>query len=349
MGKRALVTGIYGQDGAYLAKLLLQKGYEVIGAARRTSSGGDWRLAELGIKGAFPVVDFELLEYSNIFRMVEKTKADEIYNLAAQSFVGVSFEEPIYTAEADALGVARLLEAIRTVSSGSRFYQASTSELFGREKAGAQNEMTPFHPCSPYAAAKLYAYWMTANYRDGYGMYACSGILFNHESPLRGVEFVTRKITHTLAAIKRGNANCLELGNLHTRRDWGYAGDYVEAMHLMLQQEKADDFVIATGETRSTLDFVNAAAPMMGFALEWHGTDDAMEAIDRRTGKTIIRVNPALFRPLDVPVLQGDASKAKEKLGWSPRTPFLEVVEMMVEADLRRVADGAPAQNKRAA
>lgn len=340
MAKRALVTGITGQDGAYLAQMLLQKGYEVYGAVRRTASGSAWRLQELGIQDEITFVDFELLEFSNILRVLEKVKADEIYNLAAQSFVGISFEEPLYTAEVDALGVVRLLEAVRTLNPATKFYQASTSELYGRTATGVkQNEETPFHPCSPYAVAKLYAHWMTANYREGYNMFACSGILFNHESPLRGLEFVTRKITHTLAKIKCGKAECLELGNLDAKRDWGFAGDYVEAMWKMLQQPKADDFVIATGETHSVREFVDLAAAQMGFELAWQGKDVGMHAVDKKTNKTVVRVNPEFFRPLEVHALVGDATKAQRALQWTPKVSFAELVEMMAKADLRRVSE----------
>jgi GDPmannose 4,6-dehydratase len=337
MAKRALVTGIYGQDAAYLAKLLLSKGYEVIGAARRNASGSSWRLQELGVDKDVRIVDFELLEQSNIMRTVEKIQADEIYNLAAQSFVGTSFNQPLYTAEVDALGVVRLLEAIRAVGKGARFYQASTSELYGNSYNGKQSETTPFYPCSPYAVAKLYAHWMTINYRKGYDMYACCGILFNHESPLRGTEFVTRKITHTLAQIKYGQADCLELGNLHSKRDWGFAADYVDAMWRMLQQDKADDFVIATGETHTVHEFVNLAAARAGFDLAWEGEEENMRAIDRKTNKVVVRVNLEFFRPVELHTLIGDASKAAKALKWTPKVFIEGLVEMMVDADLRRV------------
>lgn len=346
MAKRALVTGIYGQDGAYLAKLLLSKGYEVIGAARRTASGSAWRLKEMGVDKDVRVVDFELLEQSNLMRTIEKLKPDEIYNLAAQSFVGVSFEEPIYTAEVDALGVARLLEAVRQYSPESKFYQASTSELYGRSYDGKQSEETPFHPCSPYACAKLYAHWMTKNYRDGYNMFACSGILFNHESPLRGLEFVTRKITNALAEIKYGLLDCLELGNLHSQRDWGFAGDYVEAMWAMLQQKTADDYVIATGETHTIQKFVDLATAAAGFDIAWEGEGEKMHAIDRKTNKTIVRVNPEFYRPVEVHTLIGDAGKAQKNLGWKPKVNIEGLVEMMVEADMRRVAQDAEMKKK---
>lgn len=341
MTKRALVTGIYGQDGAYLAQLLLNKGYEVIGAARRTASGSAWRLRELGIERDIRVVDFELLEFSNIQRTIKKLQPDELYNLAAQSFVGVSFDEPLYTAEVDALGVTRVLEALREHSPHTKFYQASTSELYGRTGDKKQCEQTPFYPCSPYAAAKLYAHWMTTNYRDGYGMFACSGILFNHESPLRGSEFVTRKITQTLAKIKYGEAEVLELGNLHSKRDWGFAGDYVQAMYAMLQQEKADDYVIATGETHTVQEFIDLATARAGFDIAWEGENETMRAIDRKTNKTIVRVNPEFFRPVEVHLLIGDATKASKKLGWKPSVSFPQLVEMMVDADMRRVSHEA--------
>lgn len=340
MSKTALITGISGQDGAYLAQLLLEKGYKVHGAARRTSSQISWRLEELQIKDDITFHDFDLFEQNNVTRVVDRAQPDEIYNLAAQSFVGVSFEQPVYTGEIDALGVTRLLEAIRHVNSDIRFYQASTSEMFGKVQATPQSETTPFYPRSPYAAAKLYAHWMTVNYREGYGMHTSSGILFNHESPLRGGEFVTRKITRQLAEIKYGKRDVLKLGNLDAKRDWGFAKDYVEGMHLMLQQEAGDDFVLATGRTETVRSFVSAAAEALDFAIEWEGTGLDEKAIDKKSGKAIVCVDPEFFRPAEVDLLIGDPTKAKEKLGWEPTTKLEELVAMMATADARRVSKG---------
>jgi len=331
--KKALVTGITGQDGAYLAKHLLDNGYEVYGTYRRSASGTPWRLDYLGITDKVKLVGMELLEFSNILHVVEKIRPDEIYNLAAQSFVKTSFDEPLYTADVDGLGVVRLLESIRKIKPDTKFYQASTSEMYGRTSEGKQNEKTAFRPCSPYAAAKLYAHWMVTNYREGYGLYACSGILFNHESPLRGEEFVTRKITTTLAKIKRGKHDVLELGNVDSFRDWGYAGDYVKAMWLMLQQEKPEDYVIATGETHTIREFANLAAKIIGYNLEWSGKGLDTIAVDSKSGKTLIRINPQYFRPVEVDVLIGDASKAKKELKWQPEVSFENLVEMMMKAD----------------
>jgi len=320
MTKTALITGITGQDGAYLAKLLLEKGYQVVGTYRRTSGLNLERIEALGIKDQFELMPMDLQDQGNIIRVLDKVKPDEIYNLAAQSFVAVSFEQPMVTGDITGLGAARLLEGIRTVNPGIRFYQASTSEMFGKVQSVPQNERTPFYPRSPYAAAKLYAHWMTVNYRESYDMFACSGILFNHESPLRGLEFVTRKITHTVARIKCGQAKELRLGNLDAKRDWGYAPEYVEAMWLMLQQEKPEDFVIATGETHSVREFVEAAFSHVG--LNW---------------RDYVVVDPAFYRPAEVELLIGDPAKAKEKLGWQPKTTFRDLVGIMVEADLKRV------------
>src|SRR5579884_2217405 len=300
MAKTALVTGISGQDGAYLAKLLLDKGYRVVGALRRTSNGGLPRLAELGVDGDVEIVDFDLAELTNIMRALAKIKPDEVYNLAAQSFVGLSFEQPLYTADTDAIGPLRILEAVREAIPTSRFYQASTSEMFGKVQATPQDEATPFYPRSPYGFAKLFAHWATVNYRESYGLHASSGILFNHESPLRGREFVTRKITWSLARIRHGQQDVLELGNLDARRDWGFAGDYVEGMWLMLQREKPQDFVLATGENHSVRDFVDAAATPLGFAIDWAGAGPQEHGIDRRSGKTVVRVNPQFYRPAEV-------------------------------------------------
>lgn len=340
MAKTALITGISGQDGAYLARLLLENGYRVVGARRRTSNGALPRLEELGIVDAIEFVDFDLAELTNIMRALERVKPDEIYNLAAQSFVALSFEQPIYTADADAIGALRLLEAVRVVVPTARFYQASTSEMFGKVQNVPQDEATPFYPRSPYAIAKLFAHWSTVNYRESYGIGASSGILFNHESPLRGREFVTRKITLSLARIKQGELDVLELGNLDAERDWGFAGDYVEGMWQMLQQPTSEDFVLATGQTNSVRHFVAIAAAHLGFAIEWSGDGVDERGIDRRTGATVVSVNPAFYRPAEVDTLVGNAAKAHRLLGWQPKVAFAELVEMMVEADARRVRDG---------
>ncbi|WP_027718312.1 GDP-mannose 4,6-dehydratase [Desulfovirgula thermocuniculi] len=322
MNRKALITGITGQDGAYLAQFLLSKGYKVFGSFRRASTLNLERLDYLGIREEVELIPLDLLDLGNIIRVLEKVQPDEVYNLAAQSFVAVSFDQPVATGEVTGLGAARMLEAIRIVNPKIKFYQASSSEMFGKVQSVPQNEKTPFYPRSPYAAAKLYAHWMTVNYREAYGIFACSGILFNHESPLRGLEFVTRKITYTVARIKHGLANELRLGNLKARRDWGYAPEYVEAMWLMLQQPEPDDYVIATGETHSVQEFAQEAFACVG--LDWR--DYVVE-------------DPAFYRPADVELLVGDANKAREKLGWRPRTTFKELVRLMVEADLKRVED----------
>jgi GDPmannose 4,6-dehydratase len=323
MSKTALITGITGQDGAYLAELLLKEGYTVVGAERRASSRNRGRLDELGITGDITFADFDLADQGNMLRALEKHAPDEVYNLAAQSFVALSFEQPVMTGDITGLGVARLLEAIRTVNPKIRFYQASTSEMFGKVQSTPQNEETPFYPRSPYGVAKLYGHWLTVNYRESYDMFACSGILFNHESPLRGVEFVTRKITVAVARIKRGLQKELRLGNLDAKRDWGYAKEYVEGMHLMLQQERPEDFVLATGETHTVGEFVEAAFGAAG--LNW---------------RDHVVIDPAFVRPAEVDLLLGDPSKAKRVLGWEPRMTFAELVALMVEADLDRL--GAP-------
>lgn len=337
--KTALITGVNGQDGAYLAKLLLEKGYRVVGAARRTSSSNFARLDELGISRDVEVIDFELLELSNIMRAVERIGPSEIYNLAAQSFVHVSFEHPIYTADADAVGVTRILEAIRTVNPKMRFYQASTSEMFGLVQETPQSERTPFHPRSPYGVAKLYGHWITVNYRESYDLHASSGILFNHESPLRGKEFVTRKITLGLARVKYDRMDVLELGNLDAKRDWGFAGDYVDGMWRMLQQEKGGDYVLATGQTQRVRDFLLHASAALGMDLAFEGVGVEERGIDRKSGKVVIRIDPAFFRPAEVDLLLGSPAKAKRELGWAHKTSFPELVAMMAETDARRVRD----------
>jgi GDPmannose 4,6-dehydratase len=341
MARTALVTGITGQDGAYLSRLLLDKGYRVFGAFRRGASLNLWRLNELGVTEAdIEFIPFELLEYANLRRGIEEAAPDEIYNLGAQSFVGISFEQPLFTTDVNALGVTRMLEAIREANPAIKFYQASTSEMFGKVQAVPQNERTPFYPRSPYAIAKLYAHWVTVNYRESYNLFACSGILFNHESPLRGIEFVTRKVTAGLARIREGQQDVVELGNLDAKRDWGFAGDYVEGMWLMLQQPEPEDYVLATGQTTSVRKFCELAAAALGFELAWEGEAASTTGIDRRSGKTIIRVNPKFYRPAEVDALIGDAAKAHGGLGWSAKTPLPQLVEMMAEADLKRARAG---------
>jgi GDPmannose 4,6-dehydratase len=339
MTKRALITGVNGQDGAYLAKYLLENGYSVIGAVRRTSSNDVNRLIELGISKAVKYCDLELLEFSNVMRVVDRTEPDEIYNLAAQSFVALSFEEPVYTGDVNALAVTRLLEAVRHVNRSIRFYQASTSEMFGNARDHPQSEMTPFCPRSPYAIAKLYAHWITVNYRESYGLHATSGILFNHESPLRGQEFVTRKATLGLARIKYGELDLLEVGNLDSKRDWGFAGDYVKGMWSMLQQDHADDYVLASGETHSVRDFIVQAADWMGFQIQWQGSGDSEYGIDRRSGRVIVKVNSQFYRPTEVDALCGNPAKAQRALGWRKKVCFADLVAMMAESDERRVRD----------
>ncbi|MEW6133618.1 MAG: GDP-mannose 4,6-dehydratase [Pseudomonadota bacterium] len=360
--KKALITGITGQDGAYLAELLLEKGYEVHGIKRRTSLFNTDRIDHLyqdphEKNRRFILHHGDLTDSSSLIRIIQQVQPDEIYNLAAQSHVAVSFEEPEYTANSDALGALRILEAIRILGleKKTRFYQASTSELFGLVQETPQKETTPFYPRSPYAVAKLYAYWITVNYREAYGMYACNGILFNHESPVRGETFVTRKITRALARIKLGLQDCLYLGNLDARRDWGHAKDYVEMQWLMLQQDKPEDFVIATGVQYSVRDFVNAAAKELGMEIRWEGqgvdekgylvkgasykgqvTGKPREAASLESGaRPIVAVDPRYFRPTEVETLLGDASKAKEKLGWTPKISFDELVAEMVREDLK--------------
>jgi GDPmannose 4,6-dehydratase len=320
LGKTALITGITGQDGAYLARFLLSKDYRVVGAFRRSSMVNVSRLDYLGITDQVELVPFDITDMGNIIGVLGKAQPDELYNLAAQSFVAISFDQPIVTGEITGLGAARVLDAIRLVNPKIKYYQASSSEMFGKVQTSPQNEKTPFYPRSPYAVAKLYAHWMTVNYREAYSLFACSGILFNHESPLRGLEFVTRKITHAAAQIKKGLVNQLSLGNLDAKRDWGHAPEYVEAMWLMLQQEQPDDYVIATGEAHSVKEFVEEAFGCLG--LDWC--------------KHVV-VDQCFFRPAEVDVLMGDASKARARLGWQPRTTFKELVRLMVESDMIRV------------
>lgn len=334
----AIITGITGQDGAYLAELLLEKGYKVFGTYRRTSSVNFWRMEELGIENHpnLNLVEFDLTDLSTTIRLVQTTGAGEIYNLAAQSFVGVSFEQPITTAEITGIGALNLLEAIRIVNPKIRFYQASTSEMFGKVQTIPQNEDTPFYPRSPYGVAKLYAHWITVNYRESYGIFGSSGILFNHESPLRGLEFVTRKITDGMAKIKLGKLECIELGNMDAKRDWGYAKEYVEGMWRMLQAEKPDTYVLATNRTESVRDFVTMAAKAAGIEIIFKGENEEEIGIDQKTGKTIVRVNPKFYRPTEVDLLIGDPEKVKRELDWEPKTTLEELCKMMVEADIRR-------------
>lgn len=336
--KKAIITGITGQDGAYLAELLLEKGYEVYGTYRRSASVNFWRIEELGIDKHpnLHLIEYDLTDQANSIRMVMEIKPDEIYNLAAQSFVGVSFDQPLATAHITGLGAVHLLEAIRIVSPKIKFYQASTSEMFGKVQEIPQSEKTPLYPRSPYGVAKLYAHWMTINYRESYGIFGSSGILFNHESPLRGREFVTRKITDSVAKIKLGKLECLELGNLDAKRDWGFAKEYVEGMWRILQADQPDTFVLATNRTETVRDFVSMAFKAVGIELEFRGSEDNEIAIDKVTGKTVVRVNPKFYRPAEVELLIGDPAKAKEVLGWEPKTTLEELCAMMVKEDLRR-------------
>lgn len=336
--KKAIITGITGQDGAYLAELLLEKGYEVYGTYRRSASVNFWRIEELGIDKHpnLHLIEYDLTDQANSIRMVMEIKPDEIYNLAAQSFVGVSFDQPLATAHITGLGAVHLLEAIRIVNPKIKFYQASTSEMFGKVQEIPQSEKTPLYPRSPYGVAKLYAHWMTINYRESYGIFGSSGILFNHESPLRGREFVTRKITDSVAKIKLGKLECLELGNMDAKRDWGFAKEYVEGMWRILQADQPDTFVLGTNRTETVRDFVSMAFKAVGIELEFRGTEDNEIAIDKVTGKTVVRVNPKFYRPAEVELLIGDPAKAKEVLGWEPKTTLEELCAMMVKEDLRR-------------
>jgi GDPmannose 4,6-dehydratase len=336
--KKAIVTGITGQDGAYLAELLLEKGYAVYGTYRRTASVNFWRIEELGISKHpnLHLVEYDLTDASSSIRMVADIQPDEIYNLAAQSFVGVSFDQPLATAHITGLGAVHLLEAIRIVNPKIRFYQASTSEMFGEVQAIPQIESTPFYPRSPYGVAKLYAHWMTINYRESYGIFGSSGILFNHESPLRGREFVTRKITDSVAKIKLGKLDVLELGNLDAKRDWGFAKEYVEGMWRMLQADKPDTYVLATNRTETVRDFVTMAFKAAGIDLAYSGSAENETATDKTTGQVVVRVNPKFYRPAEVDLLIGNPEKAKKELGWEPKTTLEELCAMMVNEDLRR-------------
>ncbi|CAN7215572.1 GDP-mannose 4,6-dehydratase [Variovorax paradoxus] len=340
--KCAVVTGITGQDGAYLAELLLSKGYVVHGTYRRTSSVNFWRIEELGIQ-AHPdlhLVEYDLTDLGSSITLIKDANPDEVYNLAAQSFVGVSFNQPAATAQITGIGALHLLEAIRLVNPKIRFYQASTSEMFGKVQAIPQIEDTPFYPRSPYGVAKLYAHWMTINYRESYDIFGCSGILFNHESPLRGREFVTRKITDGVAKIKLGKLDVLELGNLDAKRDWGFAKEYVEGMWRMLQVDEPDTYVLATNRTETVRDFVSMAFKGAGITVEFKGAGETESAVDTATGKTVMRINPKFYRPAEVELLIGNPAKAKEKLGWEPSTTLEQLCQMMVEADIRRNGQG---------
>lgn len=340
--KKAIITGISGQDGAYLAELLLGKGYTVYGTYRRTSSVNFWRIEELGIQNHpnLHLVEYDLTDAGSNIALVQKVQPDEIYNLAAQSFVGVSFDQPAATAQITGIGALNLLEAIRLVNPKIRFYQASTSEMFGKVQAIPQIEDTPFYPRSPYGVAKLYAHWMTVNYRESYGIFGSSGILFNHESPLRGREFVTRKITDSVAKIKLGKLDCVELGNIDAKRDWGYAKEYVEGMWRMLQADEPDTFVLATNRTETVRDFVRMAFKGVDIEVDFKGSAEGETAVDMATGKTVMRVNPKFYRPAEVELLIGNPAKVKAKLDWEPKTTLEQLCHMMVQADLRRNAEG---------
>lgn len=341
--KTALITGITGQDGAYLAQLLLEKGYAVVGTYRRSSSVNFWRINELGIAShpQLDLVEYDLTDLASSIRLIDRWRPDEVYNLAAQSFVGVSFDQPLTTAAITGLGAVHLLEAIRIVDPRIRFYQASTSEMFGKVQAVPQVEETPFYPRSPYGVAKLYAHWMTINYRESYGIFGASGILFNHESPLRGREFVTRKITDSVAKIVQGKLDLLELGNLDAKRDWGYAKEYVDGMWRILQAEQADTFVLATKRTESVRDFVHIAFQAADVSIEWRGTGADEGGFCARSGKQLVRVSPKFYRPAEVDLLIGNPAKALRVLGWETTTTLEQLAGMMVKADLRRNQDGA--------
>ncbi len=335
--KKAIVTGITGQDGAYLVEFLLKKGYEVFGTYRRNSSVNFWRLDELNVRGNknLHLIEYDLTDEGASIRMIQNIEPDEVYNLAAQSFVAVSFEQPITTAQITGIGPLNLLEAIRTIKLDVKFYQASTSELFGKVQEVPQSEKTPFYPRSPYASAKLFAHWSTINYRESYGIFACSGILFNHESPLRGKEFVTRKITDAVAQIKFGLKEYLELGNLDAKRDWGYAKEYVEGMYLILQQENPDDYILATGNTYTVRYFVEMAFKAIDVEVEWKGSGENEKGYDK-SGSLVVKVNPKFYRPTEVDLLIGDPTKSKAELGWESKTTLEELCHMMVVEDIKR-------------
>ncbi len=340
--KKAIITGITGQDAAYLAELLLSKGYQVYGTYRRTSSTNFWRIEELGIENHpnLILLEYDLIDLSSAYRIISEVEPDEIYNLAAQSFVGVSFTQPIATAQITGIGAMNLLEAIRSINPKIRFYQASTSEMFGKVHAIPQNEDTPFHPRSPYGVAKVFAHWATLNYQESYNMFATSGILFNHESPLRGKEFVTRKITDAVAKIHLGKQKELELGNMDAKRDWGFAKEYVDGMYRMLQIDEPGTFVLSTNKTQTVRDFVSLAFKAINVDITWKGKNENEIGLDDKTGITLIKVNPKFYRPAEVDLLIGDASKAYEKLNWKPQTSLKELCEMMVIKDIERNKNG---------
>lgn len=342
MSKSALITGVTGQDGAYLSEHLLALGYRVLGGFRRSSSENFWRLDALGVRDYenFQLVEYDLTDASSISRLVAEHRPSEIYNLAAQSFVGTSFQQPLLTTEATGKSVVHFLEAIRQIDQTIRFYQASTSEMFGLVQSVPQNENTPFYPRSPYGVAKLFAHWMTVNYRESYDMFCASGILFNHESPLRGKEFVTRKITDGVARIASGAADAIELGNLDAKRDWGFAKDYVQGMHLMLTSDVPDTYVLATGRTETVRHFVEMSFKAVNIEIEWSGTGVDEIGVERGTGKTRVKINPKFYRPAEVDLLLGDPSHAERKLGWKATTSLEELCAMMVKSDLQRVASG---------
>jgi GDPmannose 4,6-dehydratase len=342
MTKKALITGITGQDGAYLAELLLNKGYTVVGTFRRVVTTNFWRIEELGIRNHpnLHLEEFDLTDMGSAIRLIQRVEPDEIYNLAAQSFVGVSFDQPSTTSQITGIGVLNLLEAIRIVNPKIRFYQASTSEMFGKVQEIPQRETTPFWPRSPYGVAKLYGHWMTINYRESYDIFGSSGILFNHESPLRGLEFVTRKITDSVAKIKQGKLDCLELGNLDAKRDWGYAKDYVEGMWRILQADEPDTYVLATNRTETVRDFVSMAFKAADIELRFEGSDENEVAVDTESNRPLVRISSKFYRPAEVELLIGDPSKAKSRLGWEPKTTLEQLCTMMVEADLARNAKG---------
>ncbi len=337
MAKTAFITGITGQDGAYLAELLLSKGYRVVGGYRRTSTPNFWRLEELGILDRTELLEVDILDTGNLIRTFEKVKPDEVYNLAAQSFVAVSFEKPVLTGEITAIGVTRVLEAIRIVNPKIRFYQASSSEMFGLVQEIPQKETTPFYPRSPYATAKLYGHWLTINYRESFGIFGCSGILFNHESPLRGIEFVTRKVSDSVARVARGLQDYFEIGNMDAKRDWGYAKEFVRGMWMMMQRPEPKDYVLATNENHTVREFIELAFSHVSIDLAWKGTGVDETGTDAKSGRTLVKINPRFFRPGEVDQLLGDYSLAKKDLGWEPTVRFKELVGIMVERDLERV------------
>jgi GDPmannose 4,6-dehydratase len=332
--KKALITGVSGQDGAYLSKLLLEKGYKVIGGDRRAASNTFWRLKKLNILQDIEIVNLDVCEFSNIFSILKKYQPDEIYNMAAQSFVGSSFDLPIVTADSTAIGALRILESIKSISMDSKYYQASSSEMFGMVQENLQSENTKFYPRSPYAVSKVFAHMITINYRESYNLHCSNGILFNHESPLRGESFVTRKIVKGLVNVKNNKQDLVEIGNLEAKRDWGYAADYVEAMYLMLQQKKGDDYVIATGKTTSVKEFINKVCTLLDLKLIWNGSGVNEVGINSENNKTIIKINPKFYRPSEVDFLLGDYSKARKKLSWEPKHNLDQLIEIMVNSEL---------------